>query len=114
MSITIYHNKRCGKSSEALALLQARHIEPKVVLYLETPPDAATLKTLLKQLAMKPLELIRQKEPLFKELYKGKTHNDQEWIDAMVAHPILIERPIVTNGQQGVIARPAEKLLPLL
>ena len=115
MAVTIYHNPRCSKSRETLALLQGRGIEPKVVEYLTDTPDAKTLDGLLKKLKLEPRDLMRRKEAPYKEL--GLDDPDlsrQALIDAMVEHPILIERPIVVNGAQAALGRPPEKVLEIL
>ena len=114
--VSIYHNPRCSKSRETLALLQEKGIEPDVVLYLQTPPDAQTLKTLLQQLGMSSArDLMRRKEDLYKELNlaDGQLSEDQ-LLQAMVAHPKLIERPIVINGEQARIGRPPEAVLEIV
>ncbi|GAA4199568.1 arsenate reductase (glutaredoxin) [Pedobacter jeongneungensis] len=112
--ITIYHNNRCTKSRNALVELEKRGKDFEVVYYLETPPDKAELKEIIAKLGIKPLELIRKGEKIFTENYKGKNLNDEEWIDAMIAHPILIERPIVIAENKAVIARPTEKIQEIL
>jgi arsenate reductase (glutaredoxin) len=115
MSVTIYHNPRCSKSRETLALLQARGIEPEVVLYLETPPDAATLDRLLKAMGREPREAMRTKEAPYRALQlddSGKSR--EELIAAMVEHPALIERPIVVNGAKAALGRPPEAVLEIL
>lgn len=81
---------------------------------METPPNKSELEEIVRKLGIKPLELIRKGEKVFTENYKGKTLTDEEWIDAMVAHPILIERPIIISGDQAVIARPTEKIKEIL
>lgn len=108
--IRIYHNPRCGKSRGACSLLAEKGIEPEVIEYLKTPLDKEALRALLVKLGMKPAELIRRGEAVFKEHYADKTLDDEAWLDAMVAHPILIERPIVVRGDKAVVARPPEKL----
>ncbi len=114
-AVTIYHNPRCGKSRAALKLIEEAGIEPKVVRYLEEPPDAATLGRLLKLLGMKPIELIRTGEPVAKELDIGKRpYTDKQLIDLMAKHPILIERPIVVCGSRAVLGRPPERVKELL
>ena len=111
----IYHNPRCSKSRQALDLLRERGVEPEVVEYLKTPPDEATLTRLLKQLGLAPRELLRTKEPEYKELgLNDPTIDDATLIRAMVAHPKLIERPIVVQGKRAVLGRPPEKVLELL
>jgi len=108
MSITVYHNPRCSKSRCALDYLKEKNIEFDVVEYLKETPDAGTLKTLLDKMGKKPEDILRKGEAIFKEKYKGKTLSDDEWIQAMVENPKLIERPIVVNGDKAVIARPTE------
>ncbi|MEX2629806.1 MAG: arsenate reductase (glutaredoxin), partial [Tistlia sp.] len=96
MAVTIYHNPRCSKSRETLALLRAKGLEPAVVEYLKTPPDAATLERLLAQLGLEPRELMRKKEPPYRELgLDDPTKSRAALVAAMVEHPVLIERPIV-------------------
>lgn len=114
--VSIYHNPRCSKSRETLALLQDKGIEPDVVLYLETPPDEQALKTLLQQLGMSSArELMRRKEDLYKELNLADSElSEDQLLQAMVAHPKLIERPIVINGDQARIGRPPEAVLEIV
>jgi arsenate reductase (glutaredoxin) len=112
--IRIYHNPGCSKSRWACALIVESGIAAEVVEYLQAPPTKEELRALLKKLCMKPAELVRQGEAVFKDHYAGRTLTDEEWLDAMLAHPILIERPIVVNGNKAVVARPPEKLLELL
>lgn len=111
----IYHNPRCSKSRETLQLLQSKGIEPEIVLYLEAPPDAKTVKTLLKQLQLKPRELMRTKEAEYKE--QGLSNpdlSDDQLISAMVATPKLIERPIVVHNGKAALGRPPEQVLEIL
>lgn len=110
----LFHNPRCGKSRDALTLLQDAGVDVQVIEYLKTPPTAAQLKVILKKLAMKPEELVRKGEAIYKEHYAGRTLSDAEWIAAMVANPILIERPIFVKGDKAVVGRPPERLLELL
>lgn len=114
--VSIYHNPRCSKSRETLALLQERDIEPDVVLYLETPPDVPTLKRLLKQLGMHSArELMRRKEDLYQELALADSAlSEAQLLQAMVDHPKLIERPIVIKGEQARIGRPPEAVLEII
>lgn len=112
--IKIYHNNRCSKSRSALVELQKSGKDFEVVYYLETPPDKAELKETITKLGIKPLELIRKGEKIFTENYKGKNLSDEEWMDAMVEHPILIERPIIIAENKAVIARPTEKIQEIL
>jgi arsenate reductase len=113
MAVTIYHNPRCGKSRDTLALLEKRGIQPRIVEYLKTPPDAATLKQLLKQLGLKPRQLLRKKEAAEAGLDDPKLSDDQ-LIAGMVKHPITIERPIVVNGDKAALGRPPEPVLEIL
>lgn len=112
--ITIYHNNRCGKSRNALSILQEKNIPFKVVEYLKDIPTVEELKTILKKLKLKPHDIIRTKEPVYIEKYKGKTLTDEEWLQVIHQNPILIERPIVINGNKAIVARPPEKMLEIL
>lgn len=113
--VTIYHNPRCTKSRETLGLLRSKGIEPRIVEYLKTPPDAATLETLLSKLGLEPIALIRKGEALYEELNLDAKKNDRKaLIQAMVENPILIERPIVVKGRQARIGRPPERVLEIL
>lgn len=110
----IYHNPRCSKSRETLALLEQKNLSPEVVLYLQTPPSAATIKTLLAQLGMTSArELMRTKEDVYKELNLKEEQNEDALIEAMISHPKLIERPIVIHNGQAKIGRPPESVLEL-
>ena len=113
-TITIWHNPRCSKSRQALALLEAAGVTPKVVKYLETPPTESELKTTLKKLQCTPMQLVRRGEAVFKTLGLSKDHSDQEWITAMVSNPILIERPVIISQDGAVIGRPPENVHLLL
>ncbi len=113
--LTLYHNPRCSKSRGALELLEARGLTPIIVRYLETPPDAATLKTLLGKLGIAPRQLLRTGEEEYKALdLANPALSDAQLIDAMVQHPKLIERPILVAGDKAVIGRPPEKVLEIL
>lgn len=113
--VTIYHNPRCSKSRGALDLLTQAGVQPSVVRYLDTPPDAQQLNRLLTQLDMSPRQLLRRGEAVYKELgLADPSLSDAELIDAMVANPKLIERPIVLVGERAVIARPPERVEELL
>ena len=112
---TIYHNPRCSKSRQTLQLLQDNQIEPEVVLYLETPPDKATLKNLLQKLGISARDLLRKGEDEYKAMnLKDPALSDDQLIDAMTTHPKLIERPIVVKGDSAVLGRPPENVLELL
>lgn len=114
--ITIYHNPRCRKSREALALLEERGIEHLVRLYLndEESMSAAEFEGVLDALDMDAIDLVRKNEAVWKEEYKTLELDEDEVILAMIEHPKLMERPIVMNGDRAVVARPAEKLLDVL
>jgi arsenate reductase len=113
--ITIYHNPRCSKSRAALALLRERGVEPQIIEYLKTPPNAARLKKLLTMLGMAPRELMRKGEAPYKDLgLSDSALSDAKLVAAMVDNPILIERPIVVSGEQARLGRPPERVLELL
>ncbi|WP_122869708.1 arsenate reductase (glutaredoxin), partial [Pseudomonas viridiflava] len=110
--LTLYHNPRCTKSRGALELLQARGLSPDVVLYLETPPDAAQLRELLGKLGISARQLLRTGEDDYKQLNLADASlSDEQLIAAMAAHPKLIERPILVVGDKAVIGRPPENVL---
>ena len=110
-NVTIYHNPRCSKSRQTLALLEEQGIAPTVVEYLNTPPDAATLRGLLKKLGLGPRDVLRKKEAA--EAGIADLDGDA-LIEAMVANPITIERPIVVKGNQARLGRPPEQVLEIL
>jgi arsenate reductase len=113
--VTIYHNPRCSKSRETLQLLRDQGVEPEVVEYLNDPPDEATLGRLLDMLGIEPADLLRKKEPIYKELGLEKKLGDRAAvIRAMVEHPVLIERPIVVKGKKARLGRPPERVLDIL
>ncbi len=113
--LTLYHNPRCSKSRGALELLEARGLQPTVVRYLETPPSADELKTLLDKLGISARELLRSGEDEYKTLgLADASLSEAQLIEAMVRHPKLIERPILVAGDKAVIGRPPEKVLELL
>ena len=113
--VTIYHNPRCTKSRQTLALLSSRGFTPHVVHYLDAPPDAATLKRLLKLLSMRPRQLMRTHEAPYAELQlDDPARTDDELIAAMASHPILIERPIVEANGRAAIGRPPENVLQII
>ncbi len=112
---TIYHNPRCSKSRQTLAILEENGIQCDVVLYLETPPDEKALKALLKKLGIPARELLRKGEDEYKALkLDNPALTESALIAAMCKHPKLIERPIVVHGKQAVIGRPPEKVLEIL
>lgn len=113
-AITLYHNPRCSKSRSALTLLQERGAAVDVVEYLKTPLARTQLATLVKQLGIAPGALVRKGEDVCKEHYAGRDMTDDDWLDAMAAHPILMERPVAVRGSRAVIGRPPENVLALL
>ncbi len=110
----IYHNPRCSKSRETLDLIRNAGQDVEVIEYLKTPPTAAELKEILDKLGIKPDQLLRKGEKLYKEGYKDKTLTDDEWIQVMAENPVLIERPIVVKDAQAVIGRPPGNVLRML
>ncbi|QDD91778.1 arsenate reductase (glutaredoxin) [Pseudomonas oryzihabitans] len=113
--IVLYHNPRCSKSREALALLQSRELAVSVVPYLDTPPDAGQLRELLAKLGIGARQLLRTGEDAYRELHLADPALDEDaLIAAMVAHPRLIERPIAVHGERAVIGRPPERVLEIL
>ena len=113
MSTTIWHNPRCSKSRQTLALLEERGISPNVRLYLDDAPSTTEVAEVLRQLDIKPWELLRRGEKVFKELGLDKDNADEALIEAMSANPILIERPIVIHGGGAALGRPPESVLGL-
>jgi arsenate reductase len=112
--IQIYHNPRCGKSRNCLALLDDASEEYQIIKYLDNPPTYEDLVVLLKKLQFKPIALVRQKEKIWIENYKNKSLSDEEIIKTMVLYPILIERPIVIKGDKAMIARDLDKATDFL
>jgi arsenate reductase len=113
--ITIYHNPQCGTSRNTLALLRERGIEPEVIEYLKNPPDRATLVRLAAQTGQPLRALMRSKETLYAELQlDNPALTDDQLLDAMLAHPILINRPIVVTPLGTRLCRPSETVLDLL
>lgn len=112
--IQIYHNSRCSKSRECLSLLEHSGVEFEIIKYLEKPPTFEELNTIIEKLGINPKKLIRKKEKIWMENFINKEFTNKEIIEIMVANPILIERPIVINGNKAVIARPTEKISEIL
>jgi len=113
--IQIYHNPRCSKSRETLALLQDKGIEPEIIEYLKDTPSDAELKSVLEKLGIGARDLLRKKEAEYKEAgLDDESLSDDQIIAAMIEHPKLIERPIVINGKEARIGRPPERVLEIL
>lgn len=111
---TIYHNPRCSKSRQGLAIVEESGHPFEIILYLNNLLTAEELKTIITQLDIAPLDLVRKGEAIWKEFFKGKELSDTEIIQAMVDHPKLIERPIVVHGNKAVLGRPPEDIATLL
>lgn len=112
--IKIYHNNRCSKSRCGLELIENSGKEFEIVKYLENVPTKAELKNIIKLLSIKPINLIRKNEAIWKTEFKDKNLDDDQLIEAMVKNPKLIERPIIINGNKAVIGRPTEKILEII
>ena len=114
MSVKIYHNPRCGKSRAGLKAVQDAGVEPELIKYLDTKPGVKEIMDILEKLNMKPIELVRIKEAIWKDNYKGKEMNDDEIVVAMAENSKLIERPIVVKGDKAVLGRPTENITEFL
>jgi arsenate reductase len=109
----IYHNPRCSKSRQALELLREHGAEPLIIDYLKTPPTPEQLEAVLAKLRMKPEEIVRKGEDLYKAKFRGKALSDKQWLAALANNPILMERPIVVKGSRAVLGRPPENVRDL-
>lgn len=115
MTVTIYHNPRCSKSRQTLALLEEKGADPNIVDYQKTPPSVAELKKILKKLGLKAHDIVRKGEGLYAELgLKQRDVSEDELLELLVENPILIERPIVVAGQKAALGRPPEAVLKIL
>ena len=115
MSISIYHNPRCSKSRQTLELIRSKDLEPKIIHYLESPPSVEDIQHFLRGLNMSARELMRRKESLYQELnLDNKALDEQQLIEAICQNPILLERPVVVNGERVALGRPPEKVLEIL
>jgi arsenate reductase len=112
--IKIYHNNRCSKSRSGLKILEDSGKAFEIVKYLENVPSEKELKNIINQLGIKPIDLVRKNEAIWKSDYKGKDLSNTEIIKAMIEYPKLIERPIVINGDNAVIGRPPERILDII
>lgn len=110
MEVTIYHNPRCRKSREALSFLEKKSLNIIVIEYLKDLLSTKELRLILKELSIKPIELVRKNESIWKEQYKGKDLSDTAIIEAMVQNPKLIERPIIKSKKGAVVGRPLERV----
>jgi len=108
--LQILHNPRCGKSRECLAFATESKLPFEVIHYLENPLSSEEIKELIQKLNIKPLELVRQKEPIWMEQYKGKSMTNLQIINALAKHPILMQRPIVIDGDKAIIGREMDTL----
>lgn len=111
--LTIYHNPRCSKSRETLKIIEENGTEVKVVEYLNDIPTKEELVELLEKLKLNAVDIVRKGEPIYKELYKGKELSEKQWVEAMIAHPKLIERPIVVKGDKAILGRPPQNVIAL-
>lgn len=111
---TIFHNPRCSKSRETLQLLEEKEEKIEIIKYLDTPPTKEELRKIISLLDVKPIELVRTQEKEWKENFKDKTLSDEEIIDAMIAFPKLMERPIVLKNDKAAVGRPPENVLKIL
>jgi len=109
----IYHNPRCSKSRETLNLIKDAGIEVEIVEYLKTIPTVEDLKTILMKLNLRPTDILRKGEAVYKEKFKNSDFNDDEWIKVMLEYPKLIERPIVIKGNKAILGRPPQNVLEL-
>jgi arsenate reductase len=114
LMITIYHNPRCSKSRQTLDLLKTQGIEPKIELYLDSPPSAEILSDLLGKLGIEANQLVRKNEAYYKENLKGLELTEEQLVKAMIETPKLIERPIVVAGDKAVLGRPPEAVLEII
>jgi arsenate reductase len=115
MSVTIWHNPKCSTSCKVLGMIRARGVEPDVIEYLKTPPSAGDIKAVLKEMGLRPRDLLRRKGTPYDELkLDDPKRSDAELVAAMVEHPILIERPVVRTRKGSRLCRPVERLEEIL
>jgi arsenate reductase len=112
--IQVLHNPRCGKSRESIALIEATGKPFEIIKYLDNPLSVSDLKALIQKLEITPIDLIRQKESIWIEKYKGRNLSNTEIIQAIAEYPILMERPIVIHGSKAVIGRPTENIKKII
>ncbi len=112
--IVVYHNPRCSKSRETIEILETQKANHEVIKYLDQPLGSEKLGKIIKLLDIKPLELVRKNEAIWKENFRHLDFTDEELIEVMAKYPVLIERPIVINGDKAVIGRPPKKILDII
>ena len=110
----IYHNPRCSKSRETLEIIREHGIEPEIIEYLKNPPTVKQLKAILNKLKLKPKDILREEEILYRVKYASKNLNDDQLLELLAKYPTLIERPIVIEGRKAVLGRPPSKVLELI
>ena len=110
----IYHNPRCSKSRETLTLIEEKNKEIEIIEYLKTPATVEELESILEKLGIKAIDLVRKKEKIWIEDYKGRDLTDKKIIEAMVEYPKIMERPIVIDGNKAIIGRPPENVLTFM
>jgi arsenate reductase len=110
----LYHNPRCSKSREGLAILKKANLDFEIVEYLKTPLTKEELSNIVKKLNIEPIDLVRKNERVWKENFRGQKLDNEQVLEAMVQYPKLIERPILINGNLGVIGRPPEQLISII
>ncbi len=114
MTFTLWHNPRCSKSRAALKLLEERGFRPEIRLYLKDPPTAGEIRALQGALGLPLIEMMRTKEGIFRERGLSRESDDATLLQAIVEHPVLLERPILTDGNRAVVGRPSERVLELV
>lgn len=114
IQVKIFHNPRCSKSRQTLELLLEKGFQPEVIEYLKSPYEKKDIERILKKLSKEPIDIIRTKEDIFKELALGASSSKEELIEAMVKNPSIVERPIVETPNKAAIGRPPEAVLEIL
>jgi len=109
----IYHNPKCSKSRQALAILQGKKVRIKVINYLEFPPSFKEIKEMVDKLGMRVQNIIRTQEDIYRQRYSNKKFSDEEWINILVKNPVLIQRPIIVCGDKAVIGRTPEEIVKI-
>ena len=110
----IYHNPRCSKSRQTLSLIEEKNKKVEIIEYLETPATVEEIESILEKLGIKAIDLVRKKEKIWIEDYKGRDLTDKKIIEAMVENPKIMERPIVIDGNKAIIGRPPENVLTFM